>query len=405
MHRNYQKLGLSAFITAVLACLPGCSEPSFAPNELAAASFLQSVETDEVVPLANQAATRTIELFGTPHSPKWPDGLAPIVDMEEVSRSAGPVGRAYDKVERGLYRKHCVQCHGVSGDGMGPAASLLAPYPRDFRRGTFKFKSTPIGAKPTKADLVRILERGIPGTSMPSFAPLRNREEFATDIEALVEYVIFLSVRGEVERRLLRLAASSEEPISEAVAIAEAQKVVAAWKDAPDNVPQAILIPELGGEELAASIARGSDLFRSEKTACYRCHGNEGKGDGISQDYDEWTKDWTIRVGIDPASKSEWKAMKAFGALKPVLNRSRNLHLGALRGGAELTDIARRIQLGIDGTPMPAATIADSTPNVLSTVEFQDLVRYVYSISRGQSAISGESESMAKENEGVKHGE
>lgn len=404
-HCSFRKLGWFAPLAAALACLPGCSEPRFAPNELASASFLQSVKAEDVKPLANEASTITIELFGTPDSPRWPEELAPIVDMEEVARSAGPVGRAYDKVERGLYRKHCVQCHGVSGDGMGPAASLLAPYPRDFRRGTFKFKATPIGAKPTKADLVRILERGIPGTSMPSFAPLRNREEFATDIEALVEYVIYLSVRGEVERRLIRLAATSEEPISKEMAIEEAQKVVAAWKEAPDAIPPAIPIPELNNEELSASIERGGELFRSEKTACYRCHGNEGKGDGISQDYDEWTKDWTIRVGIDPANKSEWKAMKPFGALKPVLNRSRNLHLGALRGGAEITDIARRIQLGIDGTPMPAATIADNTPNVLSTSEFQDLVRYVYSISKLQSAATAETDSIATTMEGGQHGE
>lgn len=402
MHSSFRKLGWLAMVAAVLACLPGCSEPRFIPNDLAAASFLQSVNAQEVRALANDAADRTIELFGTPDSPKWPEELAPIVDMEEVSRSAGAVGRAYDKVERGLYRKHCVQCHGISGDGMGPAASLLAPYPRDFRRGTFKFKSTPIGAKPTKADLVRILECGIPGTSMPSFAPLRNREEFATDIEALVEYVIYLSVRGEVERRLIRLSANNEEPISEEMAILEAQKVVAAWKEAPDTVPPAIPIPELSGEELAASFERGKELFRSEKTACYRCHGNDGKGDGISQDYDEWTKDWTIRVGIDPANKSEWKAMKPFGALKPVLNRSRNLHLGALRGGAEISEIAKRIQLGIDGTPMPAATIADNAPNVLNTNEFQDLVRYVHSISKMHSATSETSESIAME--GVQDG-
>ncbi|XZE46188.1 c-type cytochrome [Pirellulaceae bacterium SH467] len=369
----------------ILIGLAGCSEPRFVPNELAAAGYLQSVHRGDVEPLASDVSAQVIELFGTPDEPKWPSELAPIVDMEEVARSAGPVGRAYDKVERGLYRKHCVQCHGVSGDGLGPAASLLAPYPRDFRRGTFKFKSTPIGAKPTKADLVHVLERGIPGTSMPSFAPLRNREEFATDIEALVEYVIYLSVRGEVERRLLRLTASDESELSNEVALAEAQKVVSAWKDAPESIPDPIDVPELSGEERTASIDRGSELFRSEKTACYRCHGSEGKGDGISQDYDEWTKDWTIRAGIDPANKNEWKAMKPFGALKPVVNRSRNLHLGALRGGDRIEDVARRIQLGIDGTPMPAATVAEDSPNVLNADEFRDLVRFVFAISHNQA--------------------
>ncbi|AMV32867.1 Cytochrome c [Pirellula sp. SH-Sr6A] len=387
----------------LLVGFAGCSEPRFVPNELAAAGYLQSVHPGDVEPLASEASAQVLTLFGTPDAPKWPSELAPIVDMEEVARSAGPVGRAYDKVERGLYRKHCVQCHGISGDGLGPAASLLAPYPRDFRRGTYKFKSTPIGSKPTKADLVHVLERGIPGTSMPSFAPLRNREEFATDIEALVEYVIYLSVRGEVERRLLRIAANDESEVSEETALAEAQKVVSAWKEAPESIPAPIDVPELSAAELTASIDRGSELFRSEKTACYRCHGNDGKGDGISQDYDEWTKDWTIRAGIDPANKTEWKLMKPFGALKPVVNRSRNLHLGALRGGDRIEDLARRIQLGIDGTPMPAATVAEDSPNVLNVDEFRDLVRFVFAISHNDANTSSEDSEPAEVKE-VQHG-
>jgi hypothetical protein len=54
---------------------------------------------------------------------------------------------------------------------------------------------------------------------------------------------------------------------------------------------------------------------------------------------------------------------------------------------------------------MPAATIADNTPNVLSTSEFQDLVRYVYSISKLQSAATAETDSIATTMEGGQHGE
>ena len=42
--------------------------------------------------------------------------------------------------QRGLYRQHCVHCHGITGDGAGPTAQFLMPYPRDFRTGEFKFK-------------------------------------------------------------------------------------------------------------------------------------------------------------------------------------------------------------------------------------------------------------------------
>src|SRR5262249_47806440 len=49
-----------------------------------------------------------------------------------------------------LYRLHCLHCHGVSGAGDGPTASFLYPRPRDYRKGLFKFTSTPTGVKPTR---------------------------------------------------------------------------------------------------------------------------------------------------------------------------------------------------------------------------------------------------------------
>src|SRR4030095_4002279 len=104
---------------------------------------------------------------------------------------------------RGLYRKHCAHCHGITGDGAGPTAAFLNPYPRDYRLGKFNFKSTPIGQKPTHEDLKKIVLDGIPGTAMPSFKLLPDLE-----VEALVNYVRYLSIRGETERDLLR--ASSE---------------------------------------------------------------------------------------------------------------------------------------------------------------------------------------------------
>ena len=362
--------------------LAGCSKPVFSPNRLATAAFLQSHDDPSIEEIANSANELTSQLFGTPDAPRWPESLESVVDFEEVKRSAGPVGRAQDRVERGLYRKHCVQCHGITGDGAGPAATLLAPYARDFRRGTFKFKSTPIGSKPTKADLVHTIEHGITGTSMPAFAPLRNRDEFAKDIEAVTEYVIYLSIRGEVERRLIRTATANESQLTLQDALKEAAIVVDTWQQADQKVQSVPSISVVERELLAASIARGKELFNSDKTACFKCHGTEGRGDGISQDYDEWTKDWTIRAGIDPASKSEWKVMKKFGALKPVVNRSRNLHLGAIRGGHSIETITKRVVLGIDGTPMPSAAIGEASPNSLNSEELEDLVRFVASMAK-----------------------
>lgn len=381
--QSLNRLTAKAYTLIVVSVflLAGCSKPVFSPNRLATAAFLQSHEDPSIEEIANSANELTNQLFGTPDAPLWPESLDQVVDFEEVKRSAGPVGRAHDRVERGLYRKHCVQCHGITGDGAGPAATLLAPYARDFRRGTFKFKSTPIGSKPTKADLVHTIEHGIAGTSMPAFAPLRNRDEFAKDIEAVTEYVIYLSIRGEVERRLIRTATVDESQLTIQDALKEAAIVVDTWKQADQKVQTVPSIPIVDRESLAASVTRGKELFNSDKTACFKCHGTEGRGDGISQDYDEWTKDWTIRAGIDPASKSEWKVMKKFGALKPVVNRSRNLHLGAIRGGHSFETITKRIVLGIDGTPMPSAAIGEASTNSLNSEELADLVRFVASIA------------------------
>jgi Cytochrome C oxidase, cbb3-type, subunit III len=66
-----------------------------------------------------------------------------------------------------LYLKNCSQCHGEKGDGEGYAAPHLRPRPRNFTSGKFKIRTTPSGALPTHDDLVNIIRRGMPYTSMP----------------------------------------------------------------------------------------------------------------------------------------------------------------------------------------------------------------------------------------------
>ena len=86
--------------------------------------------------------------FGTPDDPIVPavEG-AELLDLHKLKMAAGPVGSDEDGSPRGLYREHCAHCHGITGDGNGPTAAFLNPYPRDYRPGKFKFKSTPIGLK------------------------------------------------------------------------------------------------------------------------------------------------------------------------------------------------------------------------------------------------------------------
>ena len=394
-HRNnrflHAHLGLIPVALGMVLC--GCSSEKieFRGNELHAASLSIESTPLEIRRLADRAKDATESLLGTADLPTWPASVSPPLDMEKVVRSSGPVGRDRSKVESGLFRKHCVQCHGISGDGRGPAAALLAPYPRDFRRGSFKFKSTPLGKKPTHSDIVRTLEQGLPGTAMPAFGTLNDSEEFADDVDALAHYVRFLAIRGEVERRLL--AALSEQEIDESASLEILTRVSNDWAAADSH---SVKLPEWVANQTEYgrmnSVSNGKALFESELTACVKCHGADGSGNGTSQDFDDWTKDWTIRAGIDPANKSEWKAMKKYGALKPVIDRPRNFKLGALRGGTSRGDIYLRLVLGIEGSPMLAVAKKENGNPGLTDDDIRDLVEYIHSLSEGATNTSSSQE-------------
>ncbi len=402
--------------------LLGCGPtPPFASNrlmlkrvELESETSMQGVEKD--------LAAFLEETFGTPDVPRWPSFLAEgefesLHQPEWLERAAGPVGRAHDKIERGLYRKHCAHCHALNGDGAGPTAYFQNPYPRDFRRGTFKFKSTSFAAKPTWDDLVQTLDRGIVGTAMPSFRSLHGGHvesgASATDDEVaiLVHYVRYLAIRGEAERRIILKAPSQldlekgerlwDPRLKDSDAQAFQQQtewlihvckdVARSWLDAPKKI---IAVDSIEAEKyrfpqdfhsekresLIASIERGKALFRSPTAACFQCHGKNGEGDGAIPDFDEWTKDWTIRAGIDPKDRKAWKAMKPYGALSPVRDFPRNLRLGVYRGGSDAESIYRRIVGGIEGSPMPPIPTKREHPTGMAENDLWDLVRFVQSL-------------------------
>ena len=126
--------------------------------------------------------------FGTPQEPRMTGaGATNYISEYKLRMAAGPVGRdELTQEPRGLYRQHCAHCHGVTGDGMGPTARFLNPYPRDYRPGIFKFKMTEKSDKPKKEDLLRTLKEGIPGTAMPSFMVLPE-DELAALVDSELE--------------------------------------------------------------------------------------------------------------------------------------------------------------------------------------------------------------------------
>lgn len=391
--------------------LAGCRSESelasvdFEPNLVYAYQIGQNSEQPMEQAIAESELALS-ELFGTPDEPKLPEFvaddemLASLLSMDKLMAASG----AADEEGRGLYRKHCANCHGVSGDGRGPMAALINPYPRDYRLGKFKFKSTPIGTKPTKADINYLIKHGIQGSQMVAIPELSDE-----DIEALTDYVIYLSWRGEVERSLFRecldlffsdgdslynpaLKDSEDEDdqlmyedqiyLLEDTVIRIAENWSEAQEEAfelPERDPA--LVPDTAAEvltavvespdsEVAASVARGKTLFVSEKAACAKCHGKDGKGDGQTNDYDEWSKDWI--KGIKPEDEEAQIPLIARGAL-PLRNVApRNFHEGVFRGGKSPEQLYQRIALGIEGTPMPAAAVEPE--------QIWDLVNFVRSL-------------------------
>src|SRR4030095_10515920 len=193
MVRWFSLAMLPGLALAGLAPLSGCGSPaaSFVRYE----TYILKVERetgDDKFRIKGAQLTEVDELlaasFGTPDNPVVPavEG-AELLDLNKLKMAAGPVSSAADGSPRGLYREHCAHCHGITGDGNGPTAAFLNPYPRDYRPGKFKFKSTPIGFKPTHADLKKTLLEGIPGTAMPSFKLLTDVE-----VESLLQYVEYL---------------------------------------------------------------------------------------------------------------------------------------------------------------------------------------------------------------------
>ena len=346
------KLLLLVTLVGIVGC--GATPPAWFRLNMVEATKGNLTEDQE-----RQVATIITAMFGTPDDPvALPEtGL----DEAKLRLAAGPVRSDIVGRKNGLYREHCAHCHGVTGDALGPTAAFLNPYPRDYRPGVFKFKSTERADKPTHADLTRVLKNGIPGTSMPSFALLSE-----TQIDALVEYVKYLSIRGETEIGLIREVFELDDEAQgklpetrEFLVDNKLAEVVEKWKSADNAL---IEVPEMPADiDLADSIAKGRELFYGDKANCVKCHGPTALGDGQATDYDDWNKaivEWKSKE-VDGATDLTWvkRAHRVLegDALDPRTIQPRNLRQGIYRGGRRPIDLYYRIHAGINGAPMPGA--------------------------------------------------
>ena len=286
---------------------------------------------------------------------------------------------------RNLYLRHCMHCHGVSGDGKGPTAQYFKVRPRDYRQGVIKFTSTKAGVpRPSRDDLFRIIKLGVPGTYMPSFMLLPDDE-----VKAISEYVRWLSMRGEMERKLnvwlgldysqsaVNDALQDNESLSNIQKGFEEQWAEEAgdqierfgnelhgdWQEADDA--ESVVNPTIPRTPMSKeSVARGREIFLGNKATCASCHGATGRGNGPS------TEGFNDLLG-QPGVKSDKPGL--FDIWGNIV-KPRDLTTGVFRGGRRPIDVYRRIHSGIKGTPMQAFG------TTLTEEEIWDVVNYVLNV-------------------------
>jgi len=190
-----------------------------------------------------------------------------------------------------LYRRFCIGCHGPNGDGNGENAEWFDPTlgfakPRDFTLAVFRCRSTPTGTLPTDDDLFDAMTRGFVTTNMPQWRPLN-----AQDRANLVAFIKTFSARWQTDKPGTKITIPPEPPAT------------------------------------IDSILHGRELF--DKMQCWKCHGNEGRGDGPSASTLTDSKGNPIRP-YDFTTGERFKC------------------------GISNRDLYRIFMTGLDGTPMPS---------------------------------------------------
>jgi mono/diheme cytochrome c family protein len=191
-------------------------------------------------------------------------GVALVGSVRTAAQDVGT--EAQRESGKKLYAKYCAQCHGDKGDGEGYAAPHTYPRPRNFTTGKFKVRTTPSGALPTHQDLVSIIRRGMPYTTMPAWPALPDQE--VTDLAYFIT-----TFSPDFSNK--------------------------------ENVPKPVEFPS-APRTTNESIEAGKKLYVD--TGCVRCHGNFGRGDGPSAPTlkDDWgypiraadlAQNWTFRGG------------------------------------------------------------------------------------------------------------
>ena len=227
-------------------------------------------------------------------------------------------------LERGRehYVQNCYACHGMAGDGNGPASHYYRPPPRDLTRGLYKFGGV-VDGLPHDDDFVRILEHGLRGTAM-----------LAWDIPPAELYPMIQYVKS----------------------------LAPAWQEA-DELGQQIPIDTdswLGKEREA--IARGKQVYHG-LASCQQCHPAYATRQEMREASrtvgNRATLEFRPRPFAPETKESEYEANGRKLRIMPP-----DFLFNEVRSGHEVNDLYRIISAGIPGTAMPTWYGALPAPDV-----------------------------------------
>ena len=206
------------------------------------------------------------------------------------------------------YNNYCMQCHGVLGDGMGPAYQGMVPAPRNLKLGMYKFGSTALGEMPTDADFKRIIRQGLNGTAMLPWDISEER------LDAVIQYIKTFSPKWQTEK---------------------AGTPVDFLKDPWE--------PQLASQ----AIEQGKKIYHG-LAQCYTCHPAYASVSEISTYSQESTGQAVDSIRENPQLSLIQGSSYGHSYMPPDFTRH---HLRTARTREE---IYRRLAVGVNGTTMPA---------------------------------------------------
>ena len=235
-----------------------------------------------------------------------------------------------------VYRRYCVGCHGVHGDGKGPTSNSMTPPPRDFTAGSFKWSFVPGGKLPVDDDIIRTLRHGLNGTHMPAFAAMPDE-----DARAVVQYLKTFSPRWRSER--------------------------------PGN-PVVVPPDPWRSGRLVEAAKRGETVYHvtAQCWACHPAYASRGRMQEMEQAVRRATGGKLRPLPFRADLRKSLAVATRHGKLLPP-----DFLSDTLRVAQEQSDLYRTVAAGIGGTPMPSWQSELSSAELWAVVHYLDELRRI----------------------------